>query len=182
MRTIIGFGLSASVCLAIACSSVASRTDTNPALAPAMAGWRTYSWMPPHDVGDARIDNDIVRTRVMNAVDRGLAARGYRRDDDHPDFRVGWYATIATKVHDDAFYDYDYSGYGSYHEYNEGSFVLDFIDTNHNQLAFRGIAEGRLSSKQNAMPKESQVNDAVNEVLEEFSEKMPVAIGPAPTR
>jgi hypothetical protein len=175
MRTIIGLGLSASTLLVLACSSVATRTDTNPALAPAIAGWRTYAWMPPPEVGDQRIDNDIVRTRVMNAVDHGLAARGFRLDEEHPDFRITWYASIETKLHTDPYGDYyDYGLYGSGHEYNEGSFVLDFIDAARNQLAWRGIAEGRLSSKQNAMPKESQVNDAVKEVLEEFSEDVPL--------
>ena len=177
MKTIIGLGLSASTCLALACSSVATRTDLNPDLTSAIAGWRTYAWAPPPEVGDQRIDNDIVRTRVVNAVDRGLAARGYRLVEQNPDFRIAWYASIETRLEVDPFTDYYGYGWGSYgsghvYEYNEGSLVLDFIDADRNQLAWRGIAEGRLSSKQNAMPKESQVNQAVAEVLEEFSEEM----------
>src|SRR5690349_11055358 len=107
MRSIIGLGVTASACLALACSSVATRTDTNPDMGSAILGWRTYAWMPVKDVGDQRIDNDIVRTRVMNAVNQGLAARGYRLDEEHPDFRIAWYASIQTEVHDDPYYDYD---------------------------------------------------------------------------
>src|SRR5688572_532590 len=164
--------------LTVACApEVRTRSDTNPSLSSDIERWRTYAWQPGPSEGDPRVYNDIIRARVQDAVDAQLAMRGYTVDNESPDFRIGWHATIEEKVEIETLNDYyDYGwrdwyspGYGTYvDEYSEGSLILDFIDAGRNELAWRGVAEGRLRRTGPALPTAGEVDEAVDEIMEEF--------------
>jgi hypothetical protein len=168
----------ASLMLALtACGTIDTHTDSNPRLASEMARWRTYAWLPAPEGGDPMIDNDIVRARVQDAVDRDLARFGFRVDNANPDFLVGWTAGIEERVDVDwgsTHYGYGWGGwYDDYapmyvDEYAEGTLILDFVDADRNELGWRGVAEGRLRDSGPDMPTAPEIKEAVHEILEEF--------------
>jgi hypothetical protein len=168
----------ALLALLLGCSSVMTRSDSNPMLADEMARWQTYAWLPTPTDGDPRVYNDIIRARVQRAVDAELAARGYRGDERAPDFRIGWHAGIEDRLEIETLNDlYDYTWrdwydptYGTYvSEYSEGTLILDFIDADRNELAWRGVAEGRLRRTGPALPTAAEVDEAVDEIMEDFA-------------
>jgi hypothetical protein len=176
---LITFG--ALVSLAAGCSSVMSRADTNPAMVNDITAWRTYSWLPSPTEGDPRVYNDIVRVRVQRAVDAQLLARGYQIDDTAPDFRIAWHAGIEDRLEGETlndlyaynwrdWYDPTYVTYAE--EYREGTLVIDFIDVDRNELAWRGVAEGRLRRTGPALPTAGEVNEAVEEIMEDFGPRI----------
>ena len=168
----------ALITVLIGCSSVMTRSDTNPTLTDEMTRWQTYAWLDAPANGDPRVYNDIIRARVQRAVDGELAARGFRIDEQAPDFRIGWHAGIEDRLEVESLNDlYDYNWrdwydptYGTYaSEYSEGTLILDFIDTDRNELAWRGVAEGRLRRTGPALPTAGEVEEAVDEIMEDFS-------------
>lgn len=167
-----------TVLLAACGSTVQTESDINPAFAASINDWRTYAWMPPPENGSDLVNNDITRRRVQEAVDRELAARGYTLDPDNPDFRIAWHGSLDRRL--DVQHIADPWGYGwrrwwtasrvrtTVTEYTEGTLVLDFVDADTNELAWRGVAQGRLSGSPTNLPPQSAINEAVEEILEEF--------------
>jgi hypothetical protein len=148
----------------------------NPAMSGEVAAWRSYSWLPAPQGGDVRIYNDITRARLEAAVNRQLNARGFNLDPDNPDFSIAWTASIDRRLDVevfDSYYGYGWGwwgpGYSTYvDEYDEGTLILDFVDADRNELAWRGIAIGRLSGATAQQPTQDQIDEAVEEVMEEF--------------
>ena len=49
--------------------------------------------------GDYRVENPLVDERIRDAVERELAAKGYRRVQDRsPDFYVAFYVSVEDKL------------------------------------------------------------------------------------
>jgi len=55
---------------------------------------KTYGWMPREDLGDPRIDQDLLDTRVHAGVDDDLQRKGYRLEAEGADFLVGYRAVL----------------------------------------------------------------------------------------
>ena len=64
-------------------------------------------------------------------------------------------------------YDPTYGTYVS--EYSAGTLILDFIDADRNELAWRGVAEGRLRRTGPALPTAGEVDEAVDEIMDDFA-------------
>lgn len=166
------------VALAAACGpSISVRSDFNPQYQDQLAGWRTYSWLPAPRGADPRIYNDITRGRIEASVDRQLAARGMRKVDSNPDFRIGWHASIDGRMNMQTInnaYGYDWRWYGPTYsstyvdQYDEGTLILDFVSAQANQLAWRGVAQGRLRDRPTAEEAQAQIDAAVQEILSQF--------------
>lgn len=166
-----------AILLAACGSTVQTQSDINPAFSAEITEWRSYAWMPPPENGSDLVNNDITRRRVQEAVDRELAARGFNLDPDNPDFRIAWHGSLDQRL--DVRHIVDPWGYGwrrwwnsrvrtTVTEYTAGTLVLDFVDADTNELAWRGVAQGRLSGTPANLPSQSAINEAVEEIMEEF--------------
>ncbi|MGI9592244.1 MAG: DUF4136 domain-containing protein [Myxococcota bacterium] len=61
------------------------------------SAYRTFTWFPreQRSQGDYRADSPLVDARIRKAVERELAARGYREvEDRNPDFYVAFYLSV----------------------------------------------------------------------------------------
>ena len=177
MRTTSSILVVAAAAAGVGCGSIDTHIDANPHLQNEIVGWRTYAWMATPEGGDPMVQNDIVRARVQDAVDREMARLGYVQDAQDPDFRIGWAAAVEEKIEygwGSDYYGYGWGGwYDDYapeyaYEYSEGTLILDFVDGDSNQLAWRGVAEGRLHGTGANMPSNAEIKEAVHEILEEY--------------
>jgi hypothetical protein len=158
---------------------VSTEGHMNPTMAADIGGWHTYDWLPAPEGGDPRVYNQITQSQLETAVDRELAARGFSRDNENPDFHIAWTGSIDRRLDVDYFsraYSYGWGwwgpGYGYYvDDYDEGTLILDFIDVRRNELAWRGVAQGRLSGSRSQGPTQGQIDEAVEEVMEEFPQR-----------
>ena len=170
-----------------ACSTVQVRQDFDQS--EDFTRLRTYSWYPkPQEpTGNIRLDNPLLHDRIVAAVDRTLATKGYTKlEDGKPDFYVNYHLAMQSKldvrtIDYGAPYGYGVWGVGGWGgvgwsetyavPYDEGTLAIDVIDIAKRKLVWRGFGVGRL--KENPKPEQvtERVNAAVEEVLAQFPPK-----------
>ena len=161
-----------------ACSGMKITTDYNPETAPNFSAYQTYAWLPQPIRRDPRVYNSITEDRVRRAVENSLSARGYRKvTSGAPDFLVAWQAAIEGKVDVtmvNGYYGYGYRGWGAWGaepmvtEYDEGTLILDVVDGESRELAWRGVAQARVSLNSSPDERGRRINEAVGKILSNF--------------
>lgn len=172
-RTYTAFAL--FVCLS-GCATFRVQTDYDPAVD--FARLRTYAWQAraPRTDADPRVHNDLLDGRVRAAVDRVLQARGYQpAGDADADFRVAYIVTIEprTDIHTiPVSYGWGWWGVMATEtyvdQYEQGTLLLDVIDTDSNKLIWRGSAAARVVEDRTPEQRTQRVNEAVEKILERF--------------
>jgi hypothetical protein len=168
-----------------ACSTVQTRQDFDQT--QDFTRLRTYTWYPkaPAPTGNLQVDNPLLYERIVAAVDRTLAAKGYQKVVDQvPDFYVNYHLSVQSKL-DVRTIDYGgpygygvwgpvgYGGVGWTETYTipyeEGTLAIDVIDVEKRKLVWRGFGVGRLKED----PKPEQVTERVNSAVEEILAQFP---------
>lgn len=167
---------------AVACSTIRVSDDYDPSAN--FAAYKTYAWLPepPSPTGRPRLDSPLVQERIRKSIDQSLAAKGFRQATESPDFLVR-YDLIAERRVDVTTYDRTYySGYGyrmalpvtDVRQYDEGSLIIDVIDTREKKVVWRGIGQRRLRSETatlDPVKDQERIDEAVNAVLASFPPK-----------
>jgi len=160
-------------------SDYASNTD--------FSNLKTYSWLQAAQpaAGDARIDNALTDSRIRNAVDQSLLAKGFvKLQTGTPDFLVAYQAAIEAKTDVTTINrpssfgmmgGYSSSAYFAYSnnetfvtEYDEGSLLIDIVNPKTKELMWRG--SGKATVLENAKPekREKRISEGVAKILAEF--------------
>ncbi len=144
-----------------------------------MAGYQTYT-LDSREVREKYqnlVLSPIVDRRIEAALQAALAEKGYRRDDTAPDFRITFDTATKTKKRVDnlgvgptPFRRYPYYGYANYstfvvREYEEGSFIIDIIDQDSQELVWRGVYVQDLGW---SAPDDAAIQKIVSKTLGEF--------------
>lgn len=106
--------------------------------------------------------------RIRTAMESQLIGNGFRMETEKPDFAIAYYVTTKNKLN---VQDY---GYGpprwfggrniSVNQYSEGTLMVDFIDTNTNQVIWRGRASGTLELKS----VDKKISRSVEKLVKQF--------------
>ena len=119
----------------------------------------------------------IVDRRIEQAIDQTLRAKGMRNDCAVLDFRVTFNTVTKTKteindlsVGSSPFRRHPYFGYSGYSrididQYEQGTFIIDIIDNQSNELVWRGAYTKRLGW---SAPDDAEVQKIVSEILANF--------------
>jgi hypothetical protein len=143
------------------------------------SGYRTFTWFPLRrpPTGDYRIDDPLLEQRIREAVERELAARGFRQVEDvTPDFFVAYHLSIEQKLDVYTVNRGYYGAYGYYmgwpetevRQYDEGTLVIDVADARDKEVVWRGLAVGRVRQQATPEQRTQAVNDAVAAILAKF--------------
>jgi hypothetical protein len=118
------------------------------------AGYRTFAWGPADALptGDPRLDaNPFFHEHFRGLMERALEARGLRRATaDGPDLLLHYHANISQRVEvNDAARGYCYGEdcRATVIEFEEGTIVLDMVDTRTNRVVWRGWAQENMEGK-----------------------------------
>lgn len=164
---------------AIACSTVRTSSDYDPAAH--FASYHTYAWLPepPRPTGHPRADSPILHDRIHNSIDRTLAAKGFTLDPSNPDFMVAYNVSAEQKL-DVRTYDQDFYGPYGYPvsipqtdvtQYEEGTLIIDVVDAKAKKVVWRGVGSRRLqpqSGQQDPTQLEQRVFETVSQTLATF--------------
>lgn len=160
--------------LLLGCSSVQVTTDYNPQQDfTQFKSFKLYEGKPIPN--DALTKNPLVKKRVESALSKVLTGKGFTEVDKDPDFIVLAHAGVKEKMRVDTYgygwYDPwwgPYGGYTSVSYYEEGSLVIDIVDTDKKELAWRGI--GTRTIKTFSDPEEMQqvIDETVTKILADF--------------
>ena len=160
--------------LTIGCSTISSvRYDYD--TEADFGNLKTYDWLEEFTEMSA-----IDVKRIKNAVDTELTARGYSQSLDDPDFMVAIHGTSEEKVNvvDHGYrycpygrYCYGYWGWGpaaTTYTYEEGTLIIDIIDSESLEMIWRGEAKGVLDPDLSAEKLDQVTNEAVKRILQNF--------------
>lgn len=139
----------------------------------------TYQWLPiPKDANITNLDE----ARIQKSVNAELQAKGLRLTSDNPDFLIA--ADIITKeklqiTQRDYPYYYSYRTYGesraidyyrttNYYQYQEGTFILDFVEPFSKKLIWHGAAKVDLDYADNPEKRDKLIKEAMQKILQNY--------------
>ncbi|TXS94191.1 DUF4136 domain-containing protein [Parahaliea maris] len=154
------------------------------------AGLHSYRWyddVHPSEMADYRQYNSSDK-RVRTYVDRELRRRGFSEGTTgQPDFLVNYSISKQDQMRIDSFSGYPqgvhggmgvgtygagvsigYSSGPSVKHYQEGTVVLDVIDTRSSKIVWRGIAEGKLKDSLTQKDKNRIASEVSQALLQDF--------------
>lgn len=192
MARILTILIVAVVAVAAGCSSITVRTDYDRDADFTL--YRTFGWLPQPtssisgSAAQAQARNDLMDKRILSAVNNQLVNRGLQIDTTSPDLLLAYHTGVQDKVE---VTDWGYSypsygawgggyGYGGYgyggrnidvYSYQEGTFILDFIDGKTHRLVWRGTATGVLDTNPNPEKSEKNINQVVEKLLAQYPPK-----------
>ncbi len=163
-----------------ACGGLKVSTDYDPEAN--FSGWHTYAWAERTEEGelDPRVYNNIVESRVKVAVGKALQAKGYSEViSGDPDFLVAWHGAIDGKVSVNTVHTHYGYGWGWYgpgfgasqtyvNEWDEGTLIIDLIDTRENKLVWRGSGSDTVSGQRSPEDAQRAFDDAAAKILGSF--------------
>ena len=163
----------------LGCQSMNITSDWDPAVD--FSRLATYDWMPEPDSSGPGANDSLTIDRVHRAVDRILAARGYKHQrSGTPDFLIGTYVTVESKLDVHTLNDYygyrpgwGHQNYGAgsrtyVREYDQGTLILDISDPHTSKLMWRGSAQAEVTRTETPQEREEIINEAVGLILERF--------------
>jgi hypothetical protein len=179
----------------IGCSGIRVNSDWNPEAD--FSKLHSWNWSPISfkKSGNPTIDGDtIFANRVRTAVERELAAKGFRKVDDvNPDFQLAFFLVVEDKLSVTTInnhygygpgwgphygygtgWGYGAGGVGSHttvDQYKEGTLVIDISDDDENSLIWRGSGSTRLSKSPTPEKSNAKVDEAVKQILSRFPPK-----------
>jgi hypothetical protein len=161
------------------CATYTTRYDYDPQVR--FAELTSYDWLTT--AGKGQTVDELVLKRIKTALKGQLAAKGYKMDISNPDFLIAIHGGKEKKV-DVVDWGYDYRGYDHYrygyhgygsrqrridvYEYEEGTIILDFVDSTSRELIWRGSVTKVLNADPTPEKREQMINEAVARVLENF--------------
>lgn len=133
-----------------------------------------YNWLPARQIESRNnpiFYNELVDKRIKTAVDGQLKQKGYVRSDSSEQMIVHYHIVIENKtsVRSEPF-GYNYGRYWLENEldtyrYEEGTLIIDFMDSRNCDLIWRGWA---VAVVDNGVISEELINKAVAEIFKTF--------------
>lgn len=147
---------------------------------------RTYTVMthPTKKSGDAQIDNELIVQRIVAAIDRNMAAKGYVARAENPDVKLDYFISKKTGVYSSpssmtfGMGSYGYHGgfgmaysvpVGDVQTYEKGVLTINIVDARKNTLLWTGSSSRILG--ENATPE--TIDRGINEIVADILAKFP---------
>ena len=179
MKAFDTFLMSCVLVYTISCSTVTVNYDYD--TKTDFADLQTYDWLPVPV--EAEI-NSLTVSRVTDAVNTALKAKGLEMTADNPDFLIGMHLGKDKKLSvDNRGYTYAppsrywgaYRGPGpiNVYQYEEGTLILDFVAPESKHLVWRGVAKSPLEHAKTPEKREKLINEAVQKIFKKFPPPSP---------
>jgi hypothetical protein len=177
------FFVCAALLALFGCSTTKTSSDYDPSAN--FTSYKTYGWLPesPAPTGHPRADNPLLHERIRSSIDRVFKAKGLAFSED-PDILVNYHVFAEQKLDVDTWNSGVYGGgyYGGWgygwgipqttvRQYEEGTLIIDVIDTRAKKVVWRGTGTRRLkqpTGQQDPAELDQRVFESVSETLASF--------------
>jgi hypothetical protein len=144
---------------------------------------KSYAWLAQSfdatstTARQAQQQNSLFYKRLKTAVNSVLEAKGYVIDTEDPDFVITYHTGVQDKVNVTNWgYSYGpywgpYGGDVTVDHYQEGTLIIDMIDTETKQLVWRGTAQKALESNPDPEKVDEMMHTVASRLLENFPPK-----------
>jgi hypothetical protein len=158
------------------CSTLSVSTDYD--RSATFTGYKTFDFIPAPEV-----KNQLVRSRIEDAITKQLVAKGLTRSSDNPDLLIAGHAKLSSEVHfDTTSYGYGWGGWGGYwgpyggyggmgtsttvaREVPVGTLIIDLVDAKSKKLVWQGVASDTLNPNASAEERDWRINDAMQKMF-----------------
>jgi hypothetical protein len=172
------------------CSSYSIISDYDRTVS--FGNYKTYRWDDNSGkiTDDILLKNPLILKHIKNAVDRELAAKGFvlRQSDPGVDFTLTAHARVKEKMVVNPPIGFAYSG-GYYSRWGrrgyttvwydpypyppvsyleEGTLIINIIDTKSDDIAWTGIARGILKDYDSSIQLNRQIDEVVTKIMAQF--------------
>jgi len=170
------FVAAAAVVLLLPTIALAQKTSFDFDKSADFSKFKTYALKDGTKVGDPLIDG-----RIVAAIEGGLASKGLTKSDK-PDVVVVYHVAFDKQKDITAYNSGGYGGYGyrygggwggsttnvRVNEILVGTIVLDVIDANKQEVAWRGMGVKEVDTQAKAEKRDKNINEAVAKLLKNF--------------
>ena len=145
---------------------------------------KIFAWKPNENSEYGITGNDLVKARIITAIEKNLLAKGYiQTGSGKPDFYISYHVTVEQKISSSGFSGgvsmgrssgggrYRGGGISSASEveaYDEGRLLIDVTDVASNRLVWRGVSTQRVSGHSTAEKSTALINETVEKILLQF--------------
>ena len=145
---------------------------------------KTFDWKPREEAerGDPTEMSPLVATRVRNAIERELGARGMTKSADSPDILIDYNLKVESRISSMNVGTTIGVGTGGYwhtggvvvstapdiRQYDEGTLYIDFYTGDDTRLVWRGISSQVIDKHARPDRVTEQINLNVKKILEQF--------------
>ncbi len=143
-------------------------------------GYQTFGWMQETEARPQ--SQQLLESRVKQAVESELTAKGLRKASSNPDLLVAWDAKTETQQSATTYgtaYGGGYRGrYGggfatgtsttTINEWQQGTLIIDLNDAKANKLVYHGSAQAKLNQDASPDQRTQDINNAVAKILEKY--------------
>jgi hypothetical protein len=162
--------------MSLGCSSVTVQSDYDRSVD--FANWKSFSVYEKNVPGDALTRNPLVQKRVKSTVEQMLEDKGFSKASDEGDFVVVVHA--GSKEHIQVtdwgrggygWYSPWWGGYGGHVDvsyYEEGTLVIDLVDTGKKVLGWRGMGTRTVKNYSDQDKMQKVIDETVGKVLASF--------------
>jgi len=137
---------------------------------------KSYSWLQVPEKSDT---NSLDAIRIKFAVNAELEKKGFEKALANPDFLIAYHFGTKDKVNVRPWgYGYGsfdrywggYWGHGgvSVYQYEEGTLIIDFVESNSNNLFWRGAGKSVVDDAKTPEKRDKMINEAVQKILGNF--------------
>jgi len=164
-------GFLIAVTIAFGFATLAQEVHTDYDKKATFEKYRTYSW------GRVQTSNPLWQSRIEDAVDRQLKARGWERVENGGDAVLAAVGATHNEREYRTFYDgmggWRWHGFGTttttVENYRVGTLIVDIYDAGDKGLIFRGTATDTLSDKPEH--NEKKLDEAAEKMFKKFPPK-----------
>lgn len=148
------------------------------------AGFKTFIWKVDPDAkqDDDSVMSPLVATRVRNAIESELKAKGITYSEMSPDIQIDYNIKVESKISSSnvgTAIGFGTGGYGhaggiiistapDIRQYDEGTLYIDFYTSNDLKLVWRGISSQVIDKHEEPDRVTQQINLNVHKILEQF--------------
>jgi hypothetical protein len=169
MKTIRVIGMLGMLLGLLVVSAAAQSVQTDYDRAFKFSNLKTFSFVvQKRGATDPLAADTLNDGRIRTAMESQLTGKGFHMETEKPDFVIAYYVTTKNKL---SVQDYGYGPprwFGSrdirVNQYSEGTLMVDFIDTNTNQVIWRGRASGTLELK----GVDKKISKSVEKLVKQF--------------
>lgn len=138
------------------------------------SAYHTFNWIDQSTMENGRQAamhlNPLVEARIKRAVNERLTAKGLALDETAPDLLLVYHVGVqnVTEIRRTG-YGWQFGGDNvRADQFEEGTFILDMVDTTTRRMVWRGIAEGVLDENPTAESLDKNVNDMIDKLLRKY--------------
>jgi hypothetical protein len=168
MKQILLISLILLISITIGCSNISVNHDYDHSAD--FSKYKSYSWVSQPKV---KQKNPLVYNRIVDAANVHLLNRGMRQNAANPDFLIAAHMGSQSRINvTDWGYTYHHRGWVSrdidVYQYQEGTLVMDIIDSGSKELVWRGTATGTIDPNASPETREANIRNAVDKLLKKF--------------